>query len=56
MEKLYRIELKYGVFGMLIENNKVVDSAPMGRWTVGKDINYVLNYYKKKGAVITEIK
>ena len=52
----YRIELPYGVFGLQEENGVVVKSAPMGKWTIGKKIEFVLDYYRtKKKATITKL-
>jgi len=52
----YRIELPYGVFGLREENGIVVESAPMGKWSIGKNIEFVLDYYRtKKKAKVMEL-
>jgi hypothetical protein len=51
---LWRVVLPYGVFGLITDHKgKVIKSAPMGKWTIGKHISDVKYYYetKKKGFV-----
>jgi hypothetical protein len=50
------ISLKYATFMIIIKNEIVVDCPPIAKWTLGKDINIVINYYKRKGAYIEKIK
>lgn len=49
---LYFIDLPYACFGLVTENNLIVRAAPIAKWAKGKNINEVLNFYKKKGAKI----
>lgn len=53
--KSYWINLPYACFGIVVENNKVVRAAPIAKWALGKDIQFVLNFYKKKKAEIKEL-
>jgi hypothetical protein len=44
--------LSYATFGIEEENDVVISSAPITKWTIGKNINFVLNYFRNKGAKI----
>lgn len=52
---LYYIDTHYACFGIIEEGSKVVMAAPIAKWTIGKSIVEVINYYKikKKAKVIT---
>ena len=48
----YRIELPYACFGVVVDKGKIVEAAPIARWTIGKDAKAVFEYFKKtKGKV-----
>ena len=47
-ESAYWVDTGYGCFGIIAQNGTVVRAAPMAHWTVGKNIDYVLNYYRTK--------
>lgn len=47
--KFYRADVGFAVFGFFVENNFVVDAAPIAKWLIGKNIFVVRNYVKKKG-------
>ena len=50
-EYLYWFNLPWATFGVVVnENNFVIDSAPIAKWTRGKHITHVMAYYLKKGA------
>jgi hypothetical protein len=51
---LYYIDTGYACFGLVAENGIVIDAAPIARWTLTKKIDYVIMYYKKKGAKVSE--
>jgi hypothetical protein len=36
--ELYRIELDHVCFGIIVDENVVTSSAPIGRWMVGKHL------------------
>ena len=42
------VYLDYAVFGLIIENEKVVDAAPIAKWTIGKNWVEVGTYYRQK--------
>ena len=53
---LYRITTNYACFAIITKDNLVIKAPPIAKWTVGKNIDSILNYYKnKKNADIKEI-
>jgi hypothetical protein len=51
---LYWIDVKYATFGIVEENGIVVDTAPIAKWCLRKNIKFVLKYYteKKKANIV----
>ena len=47
--KWYYINLKYATFGIAEENEIVVKSVPIGKWMIGKNIEYVKYWIKSNG-------
>jgi hypothetical protein len=33
-----------------VRDGRVMDAAPIARWTIGKSERYVADYYRRKGA------
>lgn len=52
---LYYIDIKYATFGILEENNIVKKSAPIGSWMIGKNIEFIKSWVKKKNGEIIKI-
>lgn len=48
METLYWINLSYACFGVVVKDNIIVKSAPIGSWAIGKSIRFFLNWVLKK--------
>jgi len=46
----YWVSLPYATFGIAIDNLnfKVIKTAPIGKWMIGKDISYIRNWVKSK--------
>jgi hypothetical protein len=52
---LYHIDIAYACFGIVEKDGVVVEAAPIAKWTIGKEINFVLEYYKfRKKAKIAQ--
>ena len=49
---LYRIDLPYACFGLVVCNGQVTGAPPIARWTVGRSIKDVVAYYTRKGASV----
>jgi len=56
MNILYRIVLPYGVFGVIIKNNIVVEIAPIGKWMKGKHIDKISNWVKQRKGKLELVK
>lgn len=53
----YRINLAYATFGIKVDDNfKVIKTAPIGKWMMGKDISYIQMWVYKKGGKIEQLK
>jgi hypothetical protein len=55
MEILYQIWLSYAVFGIVVQNDLVVEAAPIGKWMIGKNIEYVKKWVEKKHGSVHKI-
>jgi len=54
MTTLYQIDTGHECFGIEATNGIVTRAAQIAEWTVGKRINYVLNFYRiRKGSTVT---
>lgn len=54
-ESWYRISIQYdtfAVFAIVACQGRVVDAAKIARWTIGKRLDDVLRYYRRKGAKV----
>lgn len=47
-ETLYYITNKFSTYGIIEKNNKVYKAAPIVKYLIGKDINYSLDYLKRR--------
>ena len=52
---IYRIVLSYAVYGIEVHAGKVVDAAPMGEWMVGKNIEYIKRWVRRKGGTMEKV-
>lgn len=43
------VSLPYATFGIYVVDRKVVDAAPIGRWMIGKDTDFIRRWIAKKG-------
>lgn len=55
MEQLYWIDVGYACFGIIEKDGIVIETAPISKWAKGKDIDYVINYYKRKRAKVIKV-
>jgi hypothetical protein len=56
MERLFQINIGYACFGIISENDKIIQTAPIGRWMIGKSLQEIKPYLKSKKAKVIEIK
>lgn len=52
---LVRVDLPWAVFGLILEDNVVIEAAPIASWATGKSAREVLAYYKGRGARLERI-
>lgn len=46
---LYRVEMRYGTFGIIVTDGIVVQAAPIGNWMIGKTLTHVREWVERKG-------
>lgn len=52
---LYRITLSYACFGIETNNKIVIFTAPIGKWMIGKNIEFIKNWVKRKKGKIEQL-
>lgn len=53
IEYMYWISLPYATFGIFSRDDKTVYAvADIHKWAKGKELSYVLGYFRRKGAII----
>lgn len=45
------VSLPYATFALAVANGRVVDAAPIARWSIGRPEREVATYYRQRGAV-----
>ena len=45
-----QVVMSHATFGVIIRDGRVIDAAPIARWTIGKDERQVAAYFKHRGA------
>jgi len=53
---LYQITLFYACFGIEICDNVVINSAPIGKWMIGKKLKYIKKWVKLNNGKIIKVK
>ena len=51
-ERLFWLNTTYACGGIIVKNNKVVETAPIYKWMKNKTLVFILNYLKQKGTLI----
>lgn len=44
------VSLPYATFALASRDGRIVETAPIARWSLGKDESFVADFYRKKGA------
>ncbi len=47
-ETLIRVEAPHFVAGLIARRGRVVQSAPILRWSVGRDVRDVVSYFERR--------
>jgi len=48
-----RVESDFATFGFSVFRGNVIQSAPIGRWMIGKPGRDMVNYWRARGATVT---
>jgi hypothetical protein len=54
MRKLFQVDVGYACFGLIVEDQTVIEAAPIAQWAVGKQAQKVFDYFLGKGGTIVE--
>lgn len=55
MDELTWISLSYATFGLVSRDGQVTQAPPIARWTIGKPVKEVTDYYRRKGAAMSAL-
>lgn len=44
------VSLPHATFALVAKDGRIIDAAPIARWTVGRDEQLVADHYRRKGA------
>ena len=51
MREFWSVDVPWACFGIIAEDEVVVEAAPIANWTYGKNIFEVLDYYRRRGKI-----
>ena len=52
MKELYQIHTSYGTYGIVVEDDHVVQSAPIAQWMTGLPLGRIIEWVRgKKGTI-----
>jgi hypothetical protein len=51
----YRIDVSYATFGIIVSNGVVINTAPIGKWMVGKSLSKIQQWVKQKQGTIDKL-
>lgn len=49
------VSLPHATFGLIVNGGRIIDAAPIARWTVGRDEREIAAYYRRKGAQLVPL-
>jgi len=52
---LYQVTLPYACFGVIVVDWVITEAAPIGKWMLGKNINYISVWVTGKSGKIEKI-
>jgi len=53
--ELYQVTLPYACFGILIDSSNIIrNSAPIGKWMIGKSLDYIESWVRRKNGTIVK--
>lgn len=48
----FYVSLTYATFAVRSDKGVIIEAAPIAKWTIGKTIGEVYDYFKRKGVLI----
>lgn len=54
-ERIFQVKLSYATFGIVVQKSKVIKAPSIGKWMIGKELQDVVIWTKKKGGQIKEL-
>jgi hypothetical protein len=55
-EALIQVDTGYACFCLVVRDGVVVEAAPIAKWVMGKSVEYVVSYFRRKGASVVEVR
>jgi len=52
---LYQIDLPHMCAGIIINNDIIIEAAPILKWTIGKSLNDIQKWVHKKNGTLNKI-
>lgn len=49
------VSLPWATFGLAVHDGRIVDAAPIARWSIGKHERDVADYYRRRGATFVRL-
>lgn len=46
------ISLPFATFGIITRDGKIIDAAPIAKWTIGRDEQEITDYFRSRGATL----
>lgn len=44
------VSLPHATFGLITRDGRIIDAAPIARWTIGRDEREIADHYRRRGA------
>ena len=48
-DQFYVVDVPHAFFGVVVRDGRVVDAAPIGKWLVGRNVQAIADYARRKG-------
>lgn len=54
--QLWRVDVPWACFGLVVRAGRVVEVAPIASWAIGKTLVHVAHYFVRRGGVVAELR
>lgn len=55
MREIYRVSVVHGAFEIETENDEVIRCSPIAGWMLGKNINAIKEWTKKRNGIVRKL-